>query len=102
MVIRDFDFPCIPLVPFEADAILAIDSDRVLSSPISGESVESIRRRGQLAGVRGRVDLVELRARLGPEDAGKFSAGPFRIRSFEDRPRFPIPEGPDHVSQCNP
>jgi hypothetical protein len=97
MVIRDLDFPGIPVSPFDAYAILAVDPDRVLASPVSGKRMELIRGRGELPSVGRRVDLVELRSGLAPESRREAPSRSFCIRALEDGPGIPIPERPDHV-----
>jgi hypothetical protein len=44
MVIDDFDISCIAVLPTETDSPLLIDSNTVLTTPISGESFQAISR----------------------------------------------------------
>jgi hypothetical protein len=44
MIVRDFDFVGVALVPTETDAPLIVDADAVLSSTIAGKSFQPIRR----------------------------------------------------------
>jgi hypothetical protein len=53
MVVRDLDRAGVAVVPFETEAVLAVDSDAVLADPISFEGFEVVPDRGGLAGLWG-------------------------------------------------
>ncbi len=47
MIVDDLYFVCVAITPHEADAESVIDSDAVLSSPITFERFESVTRKNR-------------------------------------------------------
>jgi hypothetical protein len=61
VVVGDLDFVCTPVGPDEADSVLVVDLDRVLTDSISGQLLETVPRWDpQAVQFRGRVDEAEL------------------------------------------
>ena len=68
VVIRDFDFVGIALLPAETDSILFIDADTVLTAPISLKSLQSVVRwHGKLSKVSDSIELRQLAADNRPQ-----------------------------------
>ena len=68
MVIRDFDVVRIPGLPMEADSILIVDPDAVLSLPTATKPLKAVSGRNRkLANIANAVNLRELPPRHGPQ-----------------------------------
>jgi hypothetical protein len=93
VVVHHFDLLCVAVLPDEADPILIVDPDAVLSTPISAESLELIAgERAQVVESLCRMQLHELAL----SDAGN-APKPTRRIAIEERLGVSIPEGPDHL-----
>jgi hypothetical protein len=83
----------VPVLPNEADAVLVVDPDAVLTTPVSAQSLQVVawKRPQVLESVR-RVQHHELALRDAsdaPESA--------RRKALKQGLRLSIPEGPDHL-----
>ena len=59
MVVRDFDFVSMTFLPPEAEAVLLVDSDTVLTDPVALQPFEPIAwRYRQLAHFADSIDLI--------------------------------------------
>lgn len=85
MVVRDFDFEGMAVLPSEADAVLLVDPDAVLSASISTQPLEPVRRRHrQMLKVPRVVDLIELASGYRPQKEWARGARRAGIPSVED------------------
>jgi hypothetical protein len=61
MIVDDLDFVCVAITPHEADAESLVDSDAVLSSPVTFELFESVARKNcQVLESMGCMQLLQL------------------------------------------
>jgi hypothetical protein len=61
VVVNDLNFVRVSVSPYEADAPLIIDSNAVLAMAIAAQAFEPVSSRsGQIAELRGEMNLVEL------------------------------------------
>ena len=68
MVVGDFDFVGIPVLPQEADSILLVHADAVLAVPIAGQAFEAIAGwYGELAEITNAVQLGQLASHDWPD-----------------------------------
>jgi hypothetical protein len=92
VVVDDLDLVDIPIPPHEADAILVVDPDAVLASPIAGKRLEPIPREGcQVAKFACRIELLQLPL----SDSGDLLQAAAEY-SLEERLCVSILEGPNH------
>jgi hypothetical protein len=86
-------------LPFEADAILIIDPNAILASPVTSQALKPIARwHGQISQPTHPINLIELPPGYGPERAWAHPACSRLIDSFENRLGARILEGPYHAS----
>ena len=99
MVVNDFHILRSGVGPAEADAVLVVDSDAVLSCPISGQWFESIpRRRSEVLQFFGLVELVELSLGHAPELRRTCLRRSLRACVVEDIAGARVAEGADHTA----
>ena len=85
MIVRDFNFVGIASLPSETNPILIVDSNTVLSDPISAQPFEVIPSwNSELAKVSNSIDLIELPPANLPQDTGAGSSGNRRIDPIKD------------------
>jgi hypothetical protein len=93
VVVHHLDSLRFAIPPHEADPILVVDPDAVLSTPLAGKRLEVIaRERAQVVEPSGCVQLRQLALR----DPGDAPEPPRRV-TLEQGLGVPVPEGPDHL-----
>jgi hypothetical protein len=86
-------------LPLEANAILIIDPNAVLASPITSQALETIARgQGQLSQLTHSIDLIELAPSHSPQVAWAQPPCCWLVRAIENRLSASVPEGSYHVS----
>ena len=71
MVVGDFDFVGIATLPIEADPILIVDPNAVLSAPATAQTLEPVPWRNRhLSNIAHSVDLIQLAPGDRPDDSG--------------------------------
>jgi len=86
---------CVPVLPYEANAVLIVDPDAVLPAPIRTERLQVVAwKRPQVLEPVRRVQHHELALR----DASNAPKSP-RRKTPEQGCRVSIPEGPDHLAR---
>ena len=98
MVIHDFDVMRIGVSPPEADTPLVVDSNAVLTFPVSCQSFQSIA--GRNSQIIDRLSSIQHR-QLSERRLLYVLAKPPGSFSFEDPPSFSVPEAPDHIGKYN-
>ena len=94
MVIHDLHLEGVSITPDEADSILVIDADAVLSRPVSLEGLQSIARRySKVLKVLRPVEHEELPQSY-PVDASRKTPGPLSMEQPLGISRL---EAPDHA-----
>ena len=102
VVVRDFDFVGIAILPPEADPKLVIDANTVLPRTVAPQALESIARRdAQFLKHPHTIELVELASYHRPEDGGTGVAGSPTVDAVEEVLRRAVSERPYHVSYYN-
>jgi hypothetical protein len=85
MIVRDFNFIGIASLPSETNPILIVDSNTVLSDPISAQPFEVIPSwNSELAKVSNSIDLIELPPANLPQDTGTSPPGNGRVDPIKD------------------
>src|SRR5688572_24832430 len=85
MVVCDFNFVGIAVLPAKADSVLLVDANRPLAGPFAQETFQAIpRRHSQLGKVLHAINLIELTAGAWPEPFWTNPAGCSRIRAVKD------------------
>jgi hypothetical protein len=85
MIVCDLNFVGIAGLPSETNPILIVDSNTVLSDPISAQPFEVIPSwNSELAKVSNSIDLIELPPANLPQDAGAGFSGNRRIDPIKD------------------
>jgi hypothetical protein len=92
VVVHHFDLLSVAVLPNEADPILVVDPDAVLTTSISTESLEVVA--GERAQVVKPVRRVQLH-QLALSDPGDAPEAPRRL-ALEQRLGISAPERPDH------
>jgi len=86
------------VLPLEADAILIIDPNAVLASPITSQALKTIAwGHGQIPQLTYPINLIELSPSYSPQLAWAHPACGRLIGSIENRLSALIPEGAYHV-----
>ena len=98
MIIDDFNFICVAIVPHKANAVLIVDSDAVSPRPVSNQLLQSIS--GRNAEVVERSRRVE-NQQFAQGDALKPLWKPDAPRSIENSLRVVIGEASDHSPNLN-
>jgi len=93
VVVHHLDLLCVAVLPGEADPILVVDPDAVLSTAISTENFEAVA--WESAQVVESLRCMQLR-QFALSDPGNTPKPPRRI-TLEQRLGVAIPEGPDHL-----
>jgi hypothetical protein len=93
-VFRDFDMFGTPLPPNEADSILIIDTDAMLSLSIPTQGFQPVARRNQQIGESLRAMQRDQPAQRGRSDVGEV----FNGLPLEEPFGLFTPEAPDHSS----
>jgi hypothetical protein len=95
VVVHHFDLLSVAVLPYEADPILVVDPDAVLTTSISTESLEVVaRERAQVVKPVRRVQLHQLAL----SDPGNAPKPPCRM-ALKERLGVSIPERPDHLAR---
>src|SRR5215213_2492566 len=85
VVVDDLDFLRTLLGPAEANPVLVVDPDAVLSLSVSHERLQPVsRRRQQIVEVRCPIEMVQLPDGYFPEDLGTSSSGRLRVVAIVD------------------
>jgi len=102
VVVRDFDFVGISILPAETDPILLIDPDAVLSVSIARESLEMVPGRNrELLQIPDTVELRQLAPKRWPELPRARSPGAPAVHTVEQIFGRGIGEGPYHTTYYN-
>ena len=102
MVVDDFDFIRISILPPEAYPVLLVDSDAVLPGPVTAEPLRPIPRRNrELSQIANAVQLRQLAMDNRPERGRAPSPRAAAAHPVEQVLRFGIGEGAYHASYYN-
>jgi hypothetical protein len=102
VIIGDFDFVGISILPPETYAIPFVDSDAVLPAPFSTKTFQPVAgRNGQVPKISHAIHLIELPAGRGPEVVAANPPGRWSIHSIEYVLRASVPKRAYHVKYYN-
>jgi hypothetical protein len=97
VVVRKFNFLCAFFSPYEADAKLVVDADRILTRPVAFQEFKAIAGRGsQIRQSASSVEVLKLPA-SDLEQIGREALPGF---AFENGSGQFVPEALDHQKVC--
>jgi hypothetical protein len=84
VVVRDFDFVGITILPRETDAVLIVDADAVLASAVAFQALQPVPGRDrQIRQVPSPIDLIQLSPRDVPQVRGAGRASFLAVDAIE-------------------